>query len=172
MWSCLSINVILLCLCLWCDNVFVMSPCCGGCHILAGSRMQPLMALIKARYKHWSMSNGLHSESPLQTCQQCNRQCKSPLPVLDGGLQDLAHSSRYWRRRLKARVSFNREKADARRNRYISIRRGRGDEGSRNASLMLISQRNNHFTWPVTSCGNGRCLMPVTNPMCAEMRVK
>jgi hypothetical protein len=23
---------------------FVISPCCGGCHILAGSRMQPLMA--------------------------------------------------------------------------------------------------------------------------------
>jgi hypothetical protein len=34
-----SINVILLCLYLWCENVFVMSPCCGGCHILAGSRM-------------------------------------------------------------------------------------------------------------------------------------
>jgi hypothetical protein len=43
----LSINVILLlvykcdlsCLYLWCDNVFVMSPCCGGCHILASSKM-------------------------------------------------------------------------------------------------------------------------------------
>jgi hypothetical protein len=23
--------------------VFVMSPCCGGCHILTGSRMQPLV---------------------------------------------------------------------------------------------------------------------------------
>jgi hypothetical protein len=40
----LSINVILLCQYLWCENVFVMSPCCGGCHILAGSRMQPLVA--------------------------------------------------------------------------------------------------------------------------------
>jgi hypothetical protein len=44
MWSCLSINVILLCLYMWCHNAFVMSPCCGGCHILAGSRMQLLMA--------------------------------------------------------------------------------------------------------------------------------
>jgi hypothetical protein len=26
----LSINVILLCQYLWCENVFVMSPCCGG----------------------------------------------------------------------------------------------------------------------------------------------
>jgi hypothetical protein len=34
-----SINVILLCQYLWCENVFVMSPCCGGCHILVGSRM-------------------------------------------------------------------------------------------------------------------------------------
>jgi hypothetical protein len=40
----LSINVIFLCQYLWCDNVFVMSPCCGGCHILAGSKMQPLVA--------------------------------------------------------------------------------------------------------------------------------
>jgi hypothetical protein len=40
----LSINVILLCQYLWCENVFVMSHCCGGCHILAGSRMQPLVA--------------------------------------------------------------------------------------------------------------------------------
>jgi hypothetical protein len=40
----LSINVILLCQYLWCENVFVMSPCCGSCHILAGSRMQPLVA--------------------------------------------------------------------------------------------------------------------------------
>jgi hypothetical protein len=39
-----SINVILLCQYLWCENVFVMSPCCGGCHILTGSRMQPLVA--------------------------------------------------------------------------------------------------------------------------------
>jgi hypothetical protein len=40
----LSINVILLCQYLLCENVFVKSPCCGGCHILAGSRMQPLVA--------------------------------------------------------------------------------------------------------------------------------
>jgi hypothetical protein len=39
----LSINVILLSQYLWCENVFVMSPCCGGCHIMAGSRMQPLV---------------------------------------------------------------------------------------------------------------------------------
>jgi hypothetical protein len=25
------------------ENVFVMSPCCGGCQILDGSRMQPLI---------------------------------------------------------------------------------------------------------------------------------
>jgi hypothetical protein len=37
----LSINVILLCQYLRCENVFVVSPCCGGCHILAGSRMPP-----------------------------------------------------------------------------------------------------------------------------------
>jgi uncharacterized membrane protein len=43
MWSCLSINVILLFLYLWCENVFVMSPCYVGYHTLAGSRMQPLM---------------------------------------------------------------------------------------------------------------------------------
>jgi hypothetical protein len=43
----LSINVIfflvykcdLACLYLWCENVFVMSSCRGGCHILAGPRM-------------------------------------------------------------------------------------------------------------------------------------
>jgi hypothetical protein len=40
----LSINVILLRQYLWCENVFVMSPSCGGCHILTGSRMQPLVA--------------------------------------------------------------------------------------------------------------------------------
>jgi hypothetical protein len=40
----LSINVILLCQYLWCENVFVMSPCCGGYHILASSKMQPLVA--------------------------------------------------------------------------------------------------------------------------------
>jgi hypothetical protein len=40
----LSINVIFLCQYLWCENVFVMSPWCGGCHIQTGSRMQPLVA--------------------------------------------------------------------------------------------------------------------------------
>jgi hypothetical protein len=79
------------------------------------------------------------TESPLQKCPQCNRQCKSPLPVLTGGPQDLAHSSRYMRHRLKASVSFNREKADARGNRCVSFRRDSGDAGSRNASLKLIS---------------------------------
>jgi hypothetical protein len=80
------------------------------------------------------VSNGLHSESSLQECPQCNRQCKSPLPVLTGGPQDLARSSRYMRRRLKARVSFNREKADARGDRCVSFRRDSGDAGSPNAS--------------------------------------
>jgi hypothetical protein len=124
-----------------------------GCQILASSRMQPasgqvtvgvayvfLRALIKGRYKHWSVSNELHSESLLQTYPQCNRQCKSPLPVLIGGPQDLARSSRYRRRMLKASVSFIREKAYARRNRCVSFRRDKGDAGSRNASLMLILQ--------------------------------
>jgi hypothetical protein len=69
------------------------------------------------------VSNELHSKSPLQTCPQCNRQCKGPLPVLTGGPQDLARSSRYRRRSFKARVSFNREKADARRNRCVSFHR-------------------------------------------------
>jgi hypothetical protein len=27
----------------------------------------------------------------------------------------------------------------------------------------MWAQRNSHFTWPVASCGNGRCLMPVKN---------
>jgi hypothetical protein len=31
----------------------------------------------------------------------------------------------------------------------------------------MWAQRNNHFTWPVVSCGNGHCFMPVTN-MCYQ----
>jgi hypothetical protein len=62
---------------------------------MAGSRMLPatgqvtvgeavvfVTALIKARYKQLSVSNGLHSESPLQKRPQCHVQCKSPLPAL------------------------------------------------------------------------------------------
>jgi hypothetical protein len=198
------------------------------------------------------MSNGLHSESPLQTCPQCNGQCKSPLPILTGGPQDLARSSRYRRRRLKASVSFNKEKADARRkqmrlissrqrrcrfierisdvnftvtgpvfmpitkvpygprettisrdrwlvvvtvvvwyplrilyvlrrtwNRCVSVHQDSGDASAQQASPILSycnrlcfsahyesslwTQRNSHFTWPVASCGTGRCLMPITN---------
>jgi hypothetical protein len=164
----------------------------------------------------------------------------------------MARSSRYKRCRLKASVSFNREKIDTCRNRCVSFRRDRGDAGSWNTSLILIftvtgsvfmpvtevpcgprktaisrdrwlvvvtvvvwcplqilyvlrrtwnrrvsihqdsgdagaqqaspilsnynglcfgaryesslwAQRNNHFTWPVASYGNDRCLMPVTN---------
>jgi hypothetical protein len=71
------------------------------------------------------VSNGLHSESPLQTCKQCNGQCKSPLPVLTGGTQDLAYSSRCRRRGLKARVSFSRDTADTCGNRCISSSRQR-----------------------------------------------
>jgi hypothetical protein len=37
----LFINVILLCLYLWCENVFVMSPCCGDYQIMVRSRMLP-----------------------------------------------------------------------------------------------------------------------------------
>jgi hypothetical protein len=84
------------------------------------------------------VSNRLHSESPLQTCQQCNGQCKTSLPVLTGGPQELARSSRYRRRRLNAHIYFNREKADACRNRCVSFRRDRGDARTWNASLMLI----------------------------------
>jgi hypothetical protein len=39
---------------------------------------------------------------------------------------------------LKASVSFNREKADVRRNRCVSFRRDSGDVSSHNVSLMLI----------------------------------
>jgi hypothetical protein len=65
------------------------------------------------------------------------------------------------------------------RKRYVSFRRDKGEAGSQHASPMLSScnglgvggryqcplwaQRNNHFTWLVTSCGNGVCSMPVMN---------
>jgi hypothetical protein len=133
------------------------------------------------------VSNGLHSESSLQKCPQCNGQCKSPLPVLTSGPQDLARSLRYMRRRMKASISFNRDKAYAHGNRCVSFRRDSGDAGSWNASLKLISQlqalfharyqssmwaqRNSHFTWLVTSCGNGRCLMPFTNPISQFIKI-
>jgi hypothetical protein len=69
--------------------------------------------------------------------------------------------------------------------RRVSFREGRGDTGTQKASPILSysnglcfgahyksslwAQRNNHFTWSVASCGNGRCLMPVTN-MCYQQR--
>jgi hypothetical protein len=90
-----------------------------GCKILVGSRMPPASSQITVGVAYWSVINGLHSERPLQTCPQCNGQCKSLLPVLTGGPQELARSSRYRRRRLKASVSFNSEKADTRRNRCV-----------------------------------------------------
>jgi hypothetical protein len=136
----------------------------SGCQILAGSRMPPAtgqvivgvaaVSVTGACYKHRSVSNGLHSESLLQKCPQCNGQCKSPLPVLTGRPQDLARASRYRRRRLKASVSFNIEKADACRNRCFSFRRDSGDLGSRNASLKLIHSNRLYFM-PVTKvpCG-------------------
>ena len=37
--SCVYMSTLLVKICD--ENVFVMSPCCGGCQILAGSRMQP-----------------------------------------------------------------------------------------------------------------------------------
>jgi hypothetical protein len=64
-------------------------------------------------------------------------------------------------------------------NRRFSFRQDSGDAGAHQASLILSlcnglffgaryesslwAQKNNHFTWPVASFGNGRCLMPVTN---------
>jgi hypothetical protein len=64
-------------------------------------------------------------------------------------------------------------------NRHISFCQDSGDAGAHQASLILSlcnglcfgacykrslwAQRNSHFTWPVASCGNGRCLMPITN---------
>jgi hypothetical protein len=149
MWSCFA-YICDVRMCLWCllDVVAAKSWLVPGCspwwlpnpgwfHDPAGNRAGYCScgrrickrALIKARYKHWSVSNGLHSESLLQKCPQCNGQCKSPLPVLTGGPQDLARSSRYMRRRLKESVSFNREKADARANRCVSFCRDSGDAG-------------------------------------------
>jgi hypothetical protein len=68
-------------------------------------------------------------------------------------------------------------------NRRVSFHWDIGDVGTQHASLMwsycnglgfsaryqssLWAQRNSHITWPVASCGNGRCLMPVTN-MCYQ----
>jgi hypothetical protein len=64
-------------------------------------------------------------------------------------------------------------------NRRVSVRQDSGDAGSHQASLILNfcnglcfgaryesslwAQKNRHFTWPVASCANGRCLMPITN---------
>jgi hypothetical protein len=90
------------------------------------------------------MSNGLHSERLLQTCPQCNGQCKRRLQVLTGGPQDLARSSRYRRRRLKASVSFNREKQ---------------------MSLISSGQRRHRFTECVSDVNfivTGFVFMPVT----------
>jgi hypothetical protein len=64
-------------------------------------------------------------------------------------------------------------------NRCVSVRQDSGDAGAHQASLILShcnglcfgaryesslwAQRNSHFTWPVTSCGNGHSLMLVAN---------
>jgi hypothetical protein len=64
-------------------------------------------------------------------------------------------------------------------NRRVSVRQDSGDAGAQYASPILSNcnglcfgaryesslwaQRNSHFMWPVASCGNGHCLMPVTN---------
>jgi hypothetical protein len=63
-------------------------------------------------------------------------------------------------------------------NRHVSVRQDSGDARAHQASLILSycnelsfgshyesslwAQRNSHFTWLVSSYGNGRCLMPVT----------
>jgi hypothetical protein len=64
-------------------------------------------------------------------------------------------------------------------NRRLLVRHVSGDTGSQQANPILSycnwlcfgaryesslwAKRNNHFTWPVASCGNGYCLMLVTN---------
>jgi hypothetical protein len=61
--------------------------------------------LIKARYKHWSLSNRLQLEHPLQTWQQSNGHRKSPLPILTDGPHNVARSSRNRRRRFTTLIS-------------------------------------------------------------------
>jgi hypothetical protein len=64
-------------------------------------------------------------------------------------------------------------------NRRVLFHQDSGDAGPHQVSLILSfcnglcfsacyeiclwAQKNSHFTWPVASCGNGRCFMPVTN---------
>jgi hypothetical protein len=144
MWSCFA-YICDVRMCLWCLLAVVAAiswlvPGCspwwlpnpgwfqdaapGGCQILAGSRMLPATGQVTVGVSAVSVT-GVN---------------KSPSLVLTGGPQDLARSSRYRGRGLKASVSFNREKADARRNRCVSFHRHSEDAGSRNASLKLISQ--------------------------------
>jgi hypothetical protein len=114
---------------------------------------------IKAHYKHWSLSNGIQLEHSLQTCQQSNGHCKSPLPVLTGGPHNVARSSSHQRRRFTTRVSD----IDFTVTGFVLVPVTKIPYGSRETVI---------FTWPVTSCGNGCCLIPVTNHSCAETRVK
>jgi hypothetical protein len=117
------------------------------------------IALVKARYKHWSLSNELQLEHPLQTCQQCNGHRKSPLPVLTGGPQNLARSSRHRRHRFTTHVSD----IDFTVTGSVLVPVTKVPCGPRETVI---------FTWSVTSCGNGCCLMPVTNPIYVETHMK
>jgi hypothetical protein len=110
------------------------------------------ITLIKSRYKHWSLSNMLKLEHPLQTCQQSNEHSKSPLPVLTGGPHNMACSSRYQRRGFTTRVSD----IDFTVTSFVLVPITQVPCGPREIVI---------FTWPVTSCGNSCCFMPVTN-MC------
>jgi hypothetical protein len=108
---------------------------------------------------HWSLSNGLQLEHQLQTCQQSTGHRKTPLPVLTGGPHNMARSSIHQRRKFTTRVSDIDFTVTA----FVLVVITKGPCGPRETVV---------FTWPVTSCGNGCCLMTVTNPSYAETRVK
>jgi hypothetical protein len=172
-----------------------------GCQILVGSRMQPasgqviigvtyvsVTVLIKAHCKHWLVSNGLHSESPLQTCQQCNGQCKAryqswPMgsktwpvhrDIGDAGWKHVSPLIERKQTHVETDVSHFVETVETQVHgtRLWCQFHSNGLYFHACYKSSLWAQRSNHFTWPVTSCGNGRCLIPVTNPICAETRVK
>jgi hypothetical protein len=107
--------------------------CRGGLHICNEHKLK-----LVTNTDQWVM--GFIWKDHYKHSQNVTGSVKAHYQSWFGGPQDLARSSRYRRRRLKASDSFNREKADACRNRHISFRRDRGDAGSRNASLMLILQ--------------------------------
>jgi hypothetical protein len=153
-------------------NLDAGSNFCEFSHILAGSRMQTLMAANPGWFQdatgkqaagycrgglricnecflklvtdtdHWSLSNGLQLEHQLQTCQQSNGHRQSSLPVLTGGPHNMARSSRHQRRRFTTRISY----IDFTVTGFILVPVTNVPCGTRETVI---------FTWPVTSCGNG-----------------